>query len=103
MLASSVRIDAPGESQIGTVVFGEDRARVIFVDLHRLRRRLAEVVDRGRVPRIGRIGERYRTHALASILNGCSHARATCHWASGAGRQPFDRLVNSPIWAKLVP
>src|SRR6267143_4683214 len=58
MEASPVRVDAPGESDVGAVVVREDLARVVLIDFEARRRGLFEVLDLGGGPRVGRVGDR---------------------------------------------
>jgi hypothetical protein len=56
MEASSVGIEAPAEADVGAFVFGEDAARFLFEDFQRGFGGLAQVLNVGGVPGVGRVG-----------------------------------------------
>ena len=56
--ASSVGVEAPTEADVGAFVFGENAARLFFENFQRGFRWLAQVLDVGGVPRVGRVGDR---------------------------------------------
>ena len=64
---SPVRVDAPAEADVGTVVVREDLARVVLVHFELRRRDLLQVFDVRREPRIGRIGDGPGNHGRRSM------------------------------------
>src|SRR6266849_1110986 len=75
--ASTVRVDAPAEADVGAVVVREDLARVVLVHFEPRGRGLFEVLDLGGGPRVGRGGDRLQhawiyctEHAFRSIAAG---------------------------------
>src|SRR6267143_5955863 len=78
MKTSSIWIHAPIESDVGTIVAGEDLPRVIFVDGKFRVRDLVEVLEFRRRPRVRRIrdGTKARHRGSKRYLNICSNATA---------------------------